>query len=129
VNEDSPADREPRGIPFRAMIPNAITALALCMGLTGVSVAITAVKADDLIGWQIALACIVGAGVLDGIDGRIARLLKAQSRFGAELDSLADSLSFGMAPALAPAFRPVQNEPETPRHGFALPTVRSHVVM
>lgn len=100
MNEDSPADREPRGIPFRAMIPNAITALALCMGLTGVSVAITAVKADDLIGWQIALACIVGAGVLDGIDGRIARLLRAQSRFGAELDSLSDNIAFGTAPAL-----------------------------
>jgi CDP-diacylglycerol--serine O-phosphatidyltransferase len=50
--------------------------------------------------WQKALLAIVLAGVLDGIDGRIARLLKAQSRFGAELDSLADSLSFGMAPAL-----------------------------
>ena len=100
MSDDAAADREPRGIPFRAMIPNAITALALCMGLTGVSVAITAVKSDDVVGWQIALACIVGAGVLDGLDGRIARLLRAQSRFGAELDSLSDNIAFGTAPAL-----------------------------
>jgi CDP-diacylglycerol--serine O-phosphatidyltransferase len=93
-------DRSPRGISFRALIPNAITVLALCFGLTGVSVAITTAKSDDLAGWQIALACIVGAGVLDGIDGRIARLLRAQSKFGAELDSLSDNIAFGTAPAL-----------------------------
>ncbi len=86
-------DREPRGIPFRAMIPNAITALALCFGLTGVSLAIGGE-------WQKALAAIVLAGVLDGVDGRIARLLRAQSKFGAELDSLSDNIAFGTAPAL-----------------------------
>jgi CDP-diacylglycerol--serine O-phosphatidyltransferase len=87
------------GLTLRAVLPNAITAAALCSGLTGVRFAISAAygNADD---WQKALLAIVFAGVLDGIDGRIARLLKAQSRFGAELDSLADSLSFGMAPAL-----------------------------
>jgi CDP-diacylglycerol--serine O-phosphatidyltransferase len=83
----------PRGIPFRAMIPNAITALALCMGLTGVSLAI---RGD----WERALGAIVLAGVLDGLDGRIARLLRAQSKFGAELDSLSDNIAFGTAPAL-----------------------------
>ena len=82
-----------RGLALRAVIPNAITAAALCSGLTGIRFAIV----DD---WEKALYAIILAGVLDGIDGRIARLLKAQSRFGAELDSLADSLSFGMAPAL-----------------------------
>ncbi|MFC3097855.1 CDP-alcohol phosphatidyltransferase family protein [Alteraurantiacibacter palmitatis] len=82
-----------RGLSVRSVIPNAITAAALCSGLTGIRFAIV----DD---WEKALFAIVLAGVLDGIDGRIARLLKAQSRFGAELDSLADSLSFGMAPAL-----------------------------
>jgi CDP-diacylglycerol--serine O-phosphatidyltransferase len=82
-----------RGISLRAVIPNAITAAALCSGLTGIRFAI----GGD---WEMALFAIILAGVLDGIDGRIARLLKAQSRFGAELDSLADSLSFGMAPAL-----------------------------
>lgn len=82
-----------RGIPFRAMIPNAITVLALCLGLTGVSLAIGGE-------WEKALGSIVLAGVLDGFDGRIARLLRAQSRFGAELDSLSDNIAFGTAPAL-----------------------------
>ncbi|QUL39391.1 phosphatidylcholine/phosphatidylserine synthase [Erythrobacter sp. JK5] len=75
------------------MMPNAITAAALCSGLTGIRFAIEGQ-------WAFAILAVVLAGVLDGIDGRIARLLNAQSRFGAELDSLADSLSFGMAPAV-----------------------------
>jgi CDP-diacylglycerol--serine O-phosphatidyltransferase len=86
-------ERGPRGIPFRAMIPNAITAIALCMGLTGVSLAIRGE-------WEKALGAIVLAAVLDGLDGRIARLLRAESRFGAELDSLSDNIAFGTAPAL-----------------------------
>jgi CDP-diacylglycerol--serine O-phosphatidyltransferase len=75
------------------MIPNAITTLALCLGLTGVSLGIRGE-------WEKALGAIVLAGVLDGLDGRIARLLRAQSRFGAELDSLSDNIAFGTAPAL-----------------------------
>ncbi|MFL6720862.1 MAG: CDP-alcohol phosphatidyltransferase family protein [Sphingomonas sp.] len=75
------------------MIPNAITTLALCMGLTGVSLA---VRGE----WDKALGAIILAGVLDGLDGRIARLLRADSRFGAELDSLSDNIAFGTAPAL-----------------------------
>ncbi|MGV2495835.1 CDP-diacylglycerol--serine O-phosphatidyltransferase [Pelagerythrobacter aerophilus] len=82
-----------RGLSLRAVLPNAITAAALCSGLTGIRFAIS----DN---WRLAIVAVILAGVLDGIDGRIARLLKAQSRFGAELDSLADSLSFGVAPAL-----------------------------
>lgn len=82
-----------KGLTLRSIVPNAITAAALCSGLTGIRFAIV----DD---WEKALFAIILAGLLDGIDGRIARLLNAQSRFGAELDSLADSLSFGMAPAL-----------------------------
>jgi CDP-diacylglycerol--serine O-phosphatidyltransferase len=81
------------GLSLRAMLPNAITAAALCSGLTGIRFAIEGQ-------WAFAIGLVVLAGVLDGIDGRVARLLKAQSRFGAELDSLADSLSFGVAPAL-----------------------------
>ncbi len=81
------------GLSLRAMLPNAITAAALCSGLTGIRFAIEGQ-------WAFAIGLVVLAGVLDGIDGRIARLLNAQSRFGAELDSLADSLSFGVAPAL-----------------------------
>jgi CDP-diacylglycerol--serine O-phosphatidyltransferase len=86
-------EADPRRIPFRAMIPNAVTALALCFGLTGVSLAIGG-------HWERALGSIILAGVLDGLDGRIARLLRAQSRFGAELDSLSDNIAFGTAPAL-----------------------------
>jgi CDP-diacylglycerol--serine O-phosphatidyltransferase len=81
------------GLTLRAMLPNAITAAALASGLTGIRFAIDGE-------WDLAIGLVVLAGVLDGIDGRIARLLNAQSRFGAELDSLADSLSFGVAPAL-----------------------------
>ncbi len=81
------------GLSLRAVLPNAITAAALCSGLTGIRFAI---EGD----WERSVFAIILAGMLDGIDGRVARLLKAQSRFGAELDSLADSLSFGMAPAL-----------------------------
>jgi CDP-diacylglycerol--serine O-phosphatidyltransferase len=92
-------ERDPRRIPFRAMIPNAITALALCFGLTGIRFAMTA-PAGETEHWQLALACIVGAGILDGMDGRIARLLRAESKFGAELDSLSDNIAFGTAPAL-----------------------------
>jgi CDP-diacylglycerol---serine O-phosphatidyltransferase len=87
------APQAPGGITFRAMIPNAITAVALCLGLTGVRFAIGGE-------WDKALGAIVLAGVLDGFDGRIARLLRAQSKFGAELDSLADNIAFGTAPAL-----------------------------
>ena len=90
---------ERHGIPLRAFAPNAITALALCSGLTGVRFAITAANGETG-HWPLALACIIGAGVLDGLDGQLARLLKANSRFGAELDSLSDNIAFGTAPAL-----------------------------
>jgi CDP-diacylglycerol--serine O-phosphatidyltransferase len=70
-----------------------VTALALCFGLTGIRFAVGGE-------WEKALGAIVFAGVLDGMDGRIARLLRADSRFGAELDSLSDVIAFGVAPAL-----------------------------
>ncbi|MBB4859007.1 CDP-diacylglycerol--serine O-phosphatidyltransferase [Novosphingobium chloroacetimidivorans] len=82
-----------RSLSLRALVPNAITAAALCSGLTGIRFAI----AGD---FEKSVQAVILAGLLDGIDGRAARLLKAQSRFGAELDSLADSISFGVAPAL-----------------------------
>jgi CDP-diacylglycerol--serine O-phosphatidyltransferase len=81
------------GLTLRAMVPNAITASALCCGLTGIRFALEEQ-------WPLAAGAIVLAGVLDGIDGRVARMLKAQSRFGAELDSLADSIAFGVSPAM-----------------------------
>ena len=92
-DEDARTNGEGPGLTLRAMLPNAITAAAMCAGLTGIRFAIDG-------NWSFAVLAIVLAGVLDGIDGRIARLLNAQSRFGAELDSLADSISFGVAPAL-----------------------------
>ncbi len=92
-DEDGAAAVDGRGLTLRAMLPNAITAAALCAGLTGIRFAIEGE-------WPFAILAIILAAVLDGVDGRIARLLNAQSRFGAELDSLADSLSFGVAPAI-----------------------------
>ena len=85
--------REGQGLPLRAFVPNAVTVLALCAGLTGIRFGFTQE-------WDKAMIAIVVAGVLDGLDGRIARLLKANSKFGAELDSLCDNIGFGTAPAL-----------------------------
>jgi len=82
-----------RTIPVRVLVPNVITLLALCAGLTAIRFAV-----EERLEW--ALAAIVFAAALDGIDGRVARLLKGTSRFGAELDSLADFVNFGVAPAL-----------------------------
>jgi len=82
-----------RQIPVRTLLPNLITLLALCAGLTAIRLAIEA-----RLEW--AVAAIVFAATLDGIDGRVARMLKGTSRFGAELDSLADFVNFGVAPAL-----------------------------
>ena len=103
----------PGGLTLRALVPNAITAAALASGLTGIRFAITAASGGAIAShpyafsnalpmddWQKSVAAVILAGVLDGVDGRIARLLKAQSRFGAELDSLSDAVSFGVAPAL-----------------------------
>lgn len=81
------------GIPLRAVLPNTVTALALCSGLTAIRFAI-------LGNWEVAVLMVLAAAVLDGIDGKIARLVRAESRFGAELDSLSDAISFGVAPAL-----------------------------
>ena len=81
------------GIPFRALVPNAITVLALGVGLTDARFAFA--ERFDL-----AIICIVIAAILDALDGRVARALKAQTRFGAELDSLSDVIAFGVAPAL-----------------------------
>ncbi len=85
--------RQMRGIPLRAVAPNAVTALALCAGLTGIRFAI----GED---WERAVLMVMLAGALDGIDGQVARMVRAETRFGAELDSLSDAISFGVAPAL-----------------------------
>ncbi|MFM5931201.1 MAG: CDP-alcohol phosphatidyltransferase family protein [Novosphingobium sp.] len=85
--------RLPQGLTIRTLIPNAVTAAALGFGLTGIRFGITGQ-------FEQAVMAVLLAGLLDGIDGRIARMIKGQSRFGAELDSLADNVSFGVAPAL-----------------------------
>src|SRR3984893_6803069 len=82
-----------RPIPVRMLVPNIITLLALCAGLTAIRLTI-----EGRI--ELALAAIVFAAILDFLDGRVARLIKGQSRFGAELDSLADFVNFGVTPAL-----------------------------
>jgi len=80
-------------VPTRVLIPNIFTLLGLCAGLTAIRMGIEH-------RWDLAVAALVFAAFLDGIDGRIARLLKASTRFGAELDSLADFVNFGVAPAI-----------------------------
>lgn len=90
---DEPRRRRFKPIPIRMIIPNLITLFSLCLGLTAIRLAV-----DGKL--ELAITSIVIAGVLDGIDGRIARLLHSTSRFGAELDSLADFVSFGVAPAM-----------------------------
>lgn len=97
-----------RGIPLRAIIPNGITVLALCMGLSSVRFALDGK-------WETALTFIVIAGVLDGFDGRVARLLNGQTRFGAELDSLSDVIAFGVAPGLVVYLWSLQT---LPRYGW-----------
>src|SRR6201995_338084 len=82
-----------RRIPVRTLVPNVITLLALCAGLPAIRMAFEN-------RYVLALAAIVFAAFLDGIDGRLARFLKGTSRFGAELDSLADFVNFGCAPGL-----------------------------
>jgi len=82
-----------RPIPLRMLVPNVITLLAICAGLT-------AIRLSTEGRLELALAAIVFAAVLDGIDGRVARAIKGQSRFGAELDSLADFVNFGVTPGL-----------------------------
>jgi CDP-diacylglycerol--serine O-phosphatidyltransferase len=92
-DRNEPRRRRFRPIPFRTLVPNLITLLALCAGLTSIRLAVEGKL-------ELALAAIVFAAVLDGIDGRVARLIKGTSRFGAELDSLADFVNFGVAPGL-----------------------------
>src|SRR5207247_11271886 len=82
-----------RPIPVRMLVPNVITLLAICAGLTAIRLSIEGRM-------ELAVATIVFAAILDGIDGCVARMIKGQSKFGAELDSLADFVNFGVAPGL-----------------------------
>ncbi len=80
-------------VPLRLILPNLVTLLALCSGLTAIRMALEE-------RWDFAIGAIVLAAILDGLDGRVARLVKGTSKFGAELDSLADFVNFGVAPPL-----------------------------
>lgn len=93
--KSSDAARGPRlkEIPLRLMVPNLITVLAICAGLTGIRYAIE-------FRYEMAVQMVLIAAFLDGIDGRIARMMKATSKFGAQMDSLADIINFGVAPAM-----------------------------
>jgi CDP-diacylglycerol--serine O-phosphatidyltransferase len=82
-----------RRIPMRIILPNLVTLFALAMGLTAIRFAVEG-------RFETAVIAIMAAALLDGLDGRIARALKGTSRFGAELDSLADFVDFGVAPGL-----------------------------
>ncbi|MEM9104567.1 MAG: phosphatidylcholine/phosphatidylserine synthase [Pseudomonadota bacterium] len=82
-----------RDISLRMMVPNIITALAICAGLTGIRLAFEG-------RFELAVIMVLLAAFLDAIDGRVARLLKSTSKFGAQMDSLADIVNFGVAPAL-----------------------------
>ena len=93
--DDDPTNSKTRlrDIPLRTLFPNILTLLAICSGLTAIRFAIE-------MRIEMALGAIVLAAFLDGIDGRVARFLKSTSRFGAEMDSLADFVNFGVAPAM-----------------------------
>jgi CDP-diacylglycerol---serine O-phosphatidyltransferase len=82
-----------RPVPIRYLLPNIITLIALCSGITAIRLAFEG-------RFEMATAAIILAIGLDAIDGRLARMLQGTSRFGAELDSLADTVNFGVAPAL-----------------------------
>ena len=87
------AARKLKSLSFNRIFPNILTLLAACAGLTAIRYGISSE-------WDRAVIALVAAAMLDGVDGRIARLLRGTTKFGAELDSLADAISFGVAPAL-----------------------------
>jgi CDP-diacylglycerol---serine O-phosphatidyltransferase len=93
VKDEVPARKTFQPVPIRYLLPNLITLLALCSGITAIRLGFEG-------RFQIAVAAIILAVFLDALDGRLARLLKGTSKFGAELDSLADFVNFGVAPAL-----------------------------
>ncbi|MBO6722991.1 MAG: CDP-diacylglycerol--serine O-phosphatidyltransferase [Roseitalea sp.] len=92
-NGDEASRRRLREVPLRFVLPNIITVLAICAGLSAVRMAFEQ-------RFDVAIGLILIAAVLDGLDGRMARLVKGTSKFGAEMDSLADAVNFGVVPAL-----------------------------
>ena len=101
LGEARPRPRRFRAVPIRIVIPNLVTLAALAMGLTSIRFASEGK-------FEIAVVAVIVAAVLDGLDGRIARAIRGTSRFGAELDSLADFVDFGVAPAMILYFSSLQ---------------------
>jgi CDP-diacylglycerol---serine O-phosphatidyltransferase len=93
ANDDGARGPRLREIPLRMMVPNLITVLAICAGLTGIRLAFEG-------RYELAVSMVLVAAFLDGIDGRVARMMRATSNFGVQMDSLADIVNFGVAPAL-----------------------------
>ncbi len=98
--------QRPDQVPLRSIVPNLITSMAVCGGITSIAIGATN-YAKSLAGqtvtskdWTLGLLALLAACICDALDGRVARLLKASSKLGAELDSLADFVNFGVAPAL-----------------------------
>lgn len=104
---ENPSDRQ---FPLRRLVPNGVTLLALCLGLTAFRQGLNG-------NFEMAVICIVMAGFLDAFDGRLARLLKAESPLGAQLDSLSDFVNFGIAPVLVVYLWALQS---TGRFGWAV---------
>lgn len=102
-------ERDRKGLTINKLIPNILTTMALCCGLTAVRFAIEGK-------WEFAVLAIVMAAILDNLDGRIARLIGGTSGFGAQLDSLGDAISFGVAPAMVMYFWSLE---ELGRSGWA----------
>lgn len=98
-----PRRRTPRipGLTINKLIPNILTMLALCSGLTAIRFGVHG-------RWEAAVTMVLVAAIFDGLDGRVARLLHGTSKFGAELDSLSDFISFGVAPAIVLYFWTMQ---------------------
>ena len=99
---DKPQPRPKTELPIVQLLPNVVTILAVCAGLT-------AIRFGFQGNFERAVQLILAAGILDGLDGRLARALKSDSKMGAELDSLADFLNFGVAPPLVIYFWALQD--------------------
>lgn len=110
AKSSAPETPSRRRFPLRRIVPNAVTLLALCLGLTAFRQGLNG-------NFQLAVLCIVLAGFLDAFDGRLARLLKAESPLGAQLDSLSDFVNFGIAPVLLVYLWALQS---TDRFGWAV---------
>lgn len=101
-NSDKNSDRRKLDLPLVQLLPNLLTIVAICAGLTAIRFGVQG-------NYEQAVLLVVAAGLLDGLDGKLARILKSDSKMGAELDSLADFVNFGVAPPLVIYFWALQD--------------------